>query len=369
MLSEYGAGSNTNIHTTDPTIFDFSEEYQCGFHEAYLTAGNTKPWMIGFAIWNFIDFQRDGREDVSPNINNKGMVTTLRQPKDAYYLYKSQWSKEPFIYITGKHWNERVEMFPAIAANQELKRNIIVYSNQSNLQLVCNGKAVGASTYENGKFVFPVKFINGNNNLFCQSADKKLSDALNIHYTFLDTVRMDKNVSWIQLNFNSGQTRTFFTDPKSGEAWIPDKAYTIGSWGYQGGKVWDTWPTASWNGIREGIHKPVANTANEPLYQTFVQGISAWRADVPDGIYRVKLLLCEPFTTAQRNNTERVMNIFVNGEPIATALNLEKEYGVLTAVDLEKEVIVKNGRGITIQFAAIAGKTLLNGISIKKYEQ
>ncbi len=29
MLSEYGAGSITNIHTYQPTLFDFSEEYQC----------------------------------------------------------------------------------------------------------------------------------------------------------------------------------------------------------------------------------------------------------------------------------------------------------------------------------------------------
>ncbi|HMU47914.1 MAG TPA: glycoside hydrolase family 2 TIM barrel-domain containing protein, partial [Chitinophagaceae bacterium] len=95
MLSEYGAGSIVNMHTYKPTLFDFSEEYQCDFHESYVLAGSAKPWMIGFAIWNFIDFQRDGREDVVPNINKKGMVTTDRQPKDVYYYYKSQWSKKP----------------------------------------------------------------------------------------------------------------------------------------------------------------------------------------------------------------------------------------------------------------------------------
>ncbi len=367
MLSEYGAGSNTNIHTNDPTIFDFSEEYQCDFHEAYLKAGNTKPWMIGFAIWNFIDFQRDGREDVSPNINNKGMVTTGRQTKDAFYFYKSQWSRDPFIYITGKNWPERLAMLPSTTVNQELKRNIVVYSNQSNLDLLCNGKIVHSATNENGKFVFPVSFIAGNNNLFCRTADGKLSDALNIRYSFLDSNSIAKNLSWNRLNFNTGQTRTFFIDTKSDEQWMPDKTYSPGSWGYIDGEVWNDWPSPSWNGIREGVHKPVANTNNEPVYQTFVQGLTSWKADVPDGLYRVKLSLCEPFTAAQRNEVDRVMNISLNGQSLVSVLNLENAFGVLSAVDLEKEVVVQNGEGITIQFFATSGKTLLNGISIKKY--
>lgn len=126
MLSEYGAGSITNIHTYQPTLFDFSEEYQCNFHESYIKAGNTKQWMIGFAIWNFIDFQRDGREDVIPNINKKGMVTTDRQPKDVFYYYQSQWSKEPFVFITGKHWQQRISVS---GKNKSKQIPVIVYSN------------------------------------------------------------------------------------------------------------------------------------------------------------------------------------------------------------------------------------------------
>jgi beta-galactosidase len=367
MLSEYGAGSNTNIHTDDPTIFDFSEEYQCDFHEAYLKAGNTKSWMIGFAIWNFIDFQRDGREDVSPNVNNKGMVTTTRQTKDVFYFYRSQWSREPFIYITGKHWPERLVMLPAIVPGQEFQKNIIVYSNQPGLQLSCNGKVITPTSNGDGKFIFNVPFKEGNNNLFCKSGDGKLSDVLNVHYSFIDSSNIATNKSWRQLNFDVGQSRTFFTDTKSGEQWLPGKKYSKGSWGFVDGEVWNKWPSPSWNGIREGIHKPIANTNNETLYQTFVEGLTAWKADLPDGRYRVKLLLCEPFTPAQRNNVDRMMDISLNGELLMANLNLEKNYGVLSAVDLEKELTIKNGKGLNIEFSATSGKTILNGISILKY--
>jgi beta-galactosidase len=366
MLSEYGAGSNTNIHTTAPTIFDFSEEYSCLFHEAYLKAGNIKPWMIGFAIWNFIDFQRDGREDVSPNINNKGMVTTDRKPKDVYYFYKSQWSKEPFVYITGKNWTNRTAIVSTIYPHQQLMNDVVVYSNQQGIKLFCNGKMIAPSSTGNGKFIFSVPFKQGANNLSCQSADGKLSDAFKVHYDILETTNFSKNTSWSQLNFNIGQSRTFFSDPRSDEQWLPDKTYIKGSWGYVGGEIWNTWPSLSWNGIREGVHKPITNTENDALFQTFVEGLNSWKADVPDGTYRVKLLLCEPFTPLQRNNQERIMDVFLNGNVWCSSLNLEKEFGVLTAAEFEKEVMVKNGKGIEVNFNASSGKTILNGISIKK---
>ena len=168
------------------------------------------------------------------------------------------------------------------------------------------------------------------------------------------------------LNFNTGQSRTFFTDTRTGEQWAPDKACTKGNWGYVGGEVCNTGPSPSWKGIREGVHKPITNTENDALFQTFVEGLSSWKADVPDGVYRVKLLLCEPFTPSQRNKQERVINIAVNGEAWSSSLNLEKEFGVLTAAELEKEVVIKNGKGIEVSFNASSGKTILNGISIKK---
>jgi len=363
MLSEYGAGSITNIHTYQPTLFDFSEEYQINFHQSYIKAGNTKPWMIGFAIWNFIDFQRDGREDVIPNINKKGMVTTDRKPKDVFYYYKSQWSKEPFVYISGKQWTERIA---ATGGNKNIQIPITVYSNQSALQLLQDGKVVGTKSSSNGKFEWMVNVSAGNNNFVCKTTEGKLTDVLQINYQFIDTTIFSKNTNWQQLNFNTGQSRTFFTDAKSNEQWMPDKPYTKGSWGFVGGEIWNSWPSAAWNGIREGIHKPIANTDNEPLFQTFVLDLTAWKADVPEGKYRITLLLSEPFSKQQRKNTERVFDIYLNGRLWQHQMNIEKEVGVQSAVVLDKIIEVKTDEGIKIEFKTVSDKTLLNGVSLQK---
>jgi len=363
MLSEYGAGSNINIHSYQPVIFDFSEEYQCNFNEAYVNAGKIKPWMIGFAIWNFIDFQRDGREDVSPNINNKGMVTTDRLKKDAFYYYKSQWSKDPFVYITGKNWDHRI----GVADDKKTTTiPLVVYANLKELELLKNGEKISSLHSANGKFEWKVNVYDGANRFLCRTSDGVYADRLIINYRIIDSTLFATTAFPGQLNCNTGQSSTYFTDMKSGELWIPDKPYSIGTWGYVGGKIWNSWPSSSWDGVREGIHKPIANTDNDALFQTFVEGLSAWKASVPDGKYRVSILLCEPFTIGQRDQQERIFTISLNEEYWVNQLNIEKQFGVQTAVTLDKIIDVKKGAGITIQFRGVSGKTILNGVSISK---
>lgn len=362
MLSEYGAGSLINLHSYNTSLFDFTEEYQVEFNRSYVEAGMQRPWMVGFSIWNFIDFQRDGREDVKPHINKKGMVTTDRQPKDVFYYYKSQWSPEPFLNIAGKHWPKRI----AVTANDTLHIPLTVFSNQNHLALFKNGKPVATQVSENGVFEWMVEVREGNNLFECRTVEDSLADVLNIEYRFINPTTFSQQFPAGGLLANTGQTRTYFTDPASNEQWMPDKAYTPGTWGYVGGEIWNTWPGAAWNNIREGIHRPIANTANEPLFQTFVQGLSAWKADVPDGKYRVTVLLAEPFTENQRNNEERVMDINVNGQIWIQQLNMTKEYGIQTAIVLDKEITIKSGEGLTIGFTSSAGKTILNGVSIEK---
>lgn len=364
LLTEYGAGSSINIHTYQTIQFDFSEEYQVEFQQSYLEAGNRRPWMMGYSIWNFIDFQRDGREDVQPNINNKGMVTTDREPKDVYYYYKSQWSREPFVYIAGKHWSRRIAF---TASNSSINIPIKVLSNQKQLSLYKDGKLIGSSNSDNGVFEWKVDVSAGKNQFICQTADGRYSDRLELEYQFADTTTFSTKFPFEKMNFNTGQSRTYFTDPATKEQWVPDKAYTRGTWGYVGSSPYNTWPNnTNWNGIREGINKPITNTDNEPLFQTFVEGLSAWKADVPAGKYRITVLLCEPFTEGQRKKEERIFDISLNGMIWVQGLNIDKQYGVQRAVILDKEVLVKDKQGITIDFKSVSGKTILNGVAIER---
>jgi beta-galactosidase len=363
MISEYGAGSMRNIHSYNTSIFDFSEEYQVEFQRSYLKEGNKRPWMIGYAIWNFIDFQVDGRQDVSPNINNKGMVTTDRQRKDAFYYYRSQWSKEPFVHIAGKSWQERI----AVAGkNKTLSIPVTVFSNQQEVELYLNNILLGKRKSSDGSFTWMVNVSHGKNSFFVKTPGGRSTDHFQLHYRFIDSLDLYNRFT-TPLHFNTGQTRTYFTDVITQEQWLPDKPYTKGTWGYTGGIVYNSWPgNSDWNGVREGIHLPVKNTENEPLFQTFVEGLDSWKADLPAGRYRVRILLNEPFSEQQRKNVQRRFDIFMNGSLWKKDLDLAKEFGALHAVMMDKEVVVKDKEGITINFIQQSGRSILNGVSIIK---
>lgn len=57
----------------------------------------------------------------------------------------------------------------------------------------------------------------------------------------------------------------------------------------------------------------------------------------------------------------------MNGENWVVGLNIEKQFGVITAMSLEKEILIKNGEGLMIGFTPVSGNTILNGVRIKKY--
>ena len=145
-LSEYGAEGMPNLHAAKPKRFDNTEEYQCIFHEKYMELIKTRPWIWATHVWNMFDFGSDGRnQGGEPGRNHKGLVTFDRKiKKDAFYLYKAYWSKEPFVYITGKRYKNR--------ESEALK--IKVYSNCKVLTLHHNGKLVETKKAENKERVF-----------------------------------------------------------------------------------------------------------------------------------------------------------------------------------------------------------------------
>ena len=76
-------------------------------------------------------------------------------------------------------------------------------------------------------------------------------------------------------------------DDKSDLCWLPDQAYTPGSWGYVGGEVFYRSPG------RIGTTAEVKNTRNVPLLQTKRKDIKAYRFDLSDGEYEVELLFAD----------------------------------------------------------------------------
>lgn len=137
-FSEYGADANPQFHASQPERGDYTEEYQCVYHEHLLNCIERHPWLWATHVWNLFDFAADGRDEGGKKgVNQKGLVTMDRKlRKDAFYLYKAAWSKQPFVHLCGSRYAERAE------AETEIK----VYSNQPEVALMVDGQLIGKQT-------------------------------------------------------------------------------------------------------------------------------------------------------------------------------------------------------------------------------
>ena len=143
-FSEYGADANPRYQSAAPEKGDYTESYQCVYHEHMLAMIEERPWLWATHVWNLFDFAADGRDEGGKNgQNQKGLVTFDRKlKKDPFYLYKAVWNKtEPFVHLCGSRYVDRTEAVTEIKA----------YSNQSEVTLYVDGKLVAVQT---GKTVF-----------------------------------------------------------------------------------------------------------------------------------------------------------------------------------------------------------------------
>ena len=147
--SEYGCECMPNLHSAHPRRGDQSEEYQCEYNEYMLNFFDKRPFMWATHLWNMFDFAADARnQGGEPGMNHKGLVTFDRKTKkDSFYIYKAWWSKDPFVYICGRRFVDRVDTII----------DVKVYSNCDTVTLYANGKKVATKT---GKHVFTFKVHN-----------------------------------------------------------------------------------------------------------------------------------------------------------------------------------------------------------------
>ena len=133
-FSEYGADANPAYHSSQPDRGDYTEEYQCLYHEHMLRMIEERPWLWATHVWNMFDFAADGRDEGGKHgENQKGLVTIDRKlKKDAFYLYKAYWSGEAFVHLCGRRYVDRAEEVTKIK----------VYSNQPSVALYVDGKLV-----------------------------------------------------------------------------------------------------------------------------------------------------------------------------------------------------------------------------------
>lgn len=130
-FSEYGADANPRYQSPHPEKGDYTEGYQCLYHEHMLDMIEARPWLWATHAWNMFDFAADGRDEGGKHgQNQKGLVTFDRRlKKDAFYLYKAHWSREPFVHLCGSRYVDRAEDITEVKA----------YSNQPSVTLYIDG--------------------------------------------------------------------------------------------------------------------------------------------------------------------------------------------------------------------------------------
>lgn len=151
-LTEYGADSTIKLHSPKPEKGDYTEEYQAIYHEHMLEMLSKRPYIWGSYVWNMFEFAAAGREEAGdPGKNHKGLITFDRKvKKDAYYIYKAWWTKEPFVHLCGRRYHDRIE------ENTEIK----IYANVPKVNLYVDQVFYGSAVSENHVFKFTVPIQN-----------------------------------------------------------------------------------------------------------------------------------------------------------------------------------------------------------------
>lgn len=354
IISEWGAGSDRRLHTTEGRAFDFSMEYQQTYVEHYLPFIEEKEWISGCTYWNFIDFNVAARQESMPRVNNKGLFYNDRTPKDVAYYFKSMWRKDiPVLRIASRDWKVRV-------GKEGETQQIKLYSNLPEVELFVNGESAGKQVTDNCHAVFNVELPVGTSVLTAQGVygNKPVEDVMTIDFRPLPDLSEGD-----ELAINVG-SNCFFTSALSNLTWLPDRPYVPGSWGYVSGEARST-------------TSEIVNTVDVPLYQTRREGEFTYKIDAPDGNYEVELLMADVTRPAAqlanllgKNKSEETagetrFNIVICGRQVET--NFSPADGGRYRTAFKRRYIVCNEEGcITIALEAVKGKPFISGIKVRK---
>ena len=354
IISEWGAGSDKRLHSTQGRAFDFSIEYQQTYIEHYLPFIENTEWISGCAYWNFIDFNVAARQESMPRVNNKGLAYNNRIWKDVAYYFKAMWRKDiPVIRIASRDWEMRTG---EINKPQSIK----IYSNMPEVELFINGQSIGCQKIANCHTVFNVILPEGISVLMAQGIKngKTVQDAMTIQFKSLPNIAEGD-----ELAINVG-SNCYFTSDISNLTWLPDQPYTAGCWGYIGGKAHST-------------TSEIYNTLDGPIYQTWREGNWSYKIDAPIGEYEIELLIADVTKPAaqlanllnknkeEKHSGETRFHISICGKQVET--NFSPIDGGKHRTAFKRRYIIRNEHDhIVISAGAVKGEPFLAGIKVRK---
>lgn len=165
MVTEYGVDTNPKLHSYNPTVKDYTEEYQLMFQNNALKTFNERPFVLGGYVWAMFDFGSEIRNEGGvKGKNQKGLVTIDRKlKKDSFYLCKAYWSKESFVKLAGSRFVNR----------HEEMNDIVVLSNIKHIKLYVNDEFVTEiNSSEPMKKFETVKLTSGENKIKAEAFDE-----------------------------------------------------------------------------------------------------------------------------------------------------------------------------------------------------
>lgn len=95
-----------------------------------------RPFMAGSFVWTGFDYKGEPTPYGWPCINSHfGIIDIAGFPKDLFYYYQSVWGTKPMVHVL-PHWNW--------VGKEGQKVNVWAFSNGDSVELLLNGKSLGA---------------------------------------------------------------------------------------------------------------------------------------------------------------------------------------------------------------------------------
>lgn len=378
LVTEYGADGDPRVRNLAPYRYDKSVEYETIYHKEYLKQSLVRPHVAGMMVWNLNDFNSEIRGESMPHVNNKGILTGEREPKDTYLYYQSQLLQEPFLKIGSRSWTIR----SGIATDEHdlaCVQPVEIFTNQSAVELTLNGVSLGTKTVEEGAVTFDVPFVSGINQLSAISKGKNIvRDAVDIKFKLVPQNLKNKISPLQELNVNVGDDRMMI-DKKLAQVWLPEKPYEPNSWGYIGGEIYVEENTNT----PKGTDRNILGTEYDPLFQTQRTGIEQFKFDVLDGKYELILHFAELLTSEPKikpahlltaappqkpvyEDADREFDVWVNDKIVIENLSNSNDLKPLRVHEVKIVATAENDKGLTVDFKPLKDKTILSAIQLRR---
>lgn len=363
IVSEYSAGSDRRLHSLRPVPFDFSIEYQQKYLEHYLPVIEDSAFVAGASHWNFIDFSSANRAESMPHINNKGLVSNDRRPKDVYHYYRAAWHDLPDTvgHIAVADWPERTDLPDSPG---RVRRPVKVYTNLPEVEMLLNGISAGKMKVAKHSAVFDLEFKGGKNMIELLATDGTLVDLKTVNYNIFDLKDGRLALGTAEFAVNLGSD-CYFTSAGSGLEWLPDCEWTPGAvYGHVGGQATVT-------------QDEIALTGDDPLLQRALKDLREYIVAVEDGEYELELLFVEHsrpsaasaymlgHNSGSGSDLTR-MDIILNGKLIEQNFAPSEVAGEKSMVRRRYAAKAAGGGGLRLQFIPRGGITSLAGLKIRR---